>query len=152
MDWGIAWRAALSQVIVVAALGATTGLTLSSEVFSTWGWLIGPVSWLLATLVTIAVWRLPAWPTLFGAIVAGLVSLVGVVTGLHWTGSVIALVLFVLWCAWQGAPAGPAPDHLTHARRRAHSSTCADQIPDGRVGQHHTQARVPQLVEGDGAG
>ena len=102
MDWGIAWRAAVSQLIVVAALGATTGFTLSHEFFETWGWLIGPLSWLAATLVTIAVWRLPAWPTLFGAIVAGLVSLVGVVTGLHWTGSVIALVLFVLWCAWQG--------------------------------------------------
>ncbi len=102
MDWGIAWRAALSQVIVVAALGATTGFTLSHEFFETWGWLIGPPSWLAATLVTIAVWRLPAWPTLFGAIVAGLVSLVGVVSGLHWTGSVIALVLFALWCGWQG--------------------------------------------------
>lgn len=106
MDWGITWRAALSQAIVVAVLGAATGLTLSHEFFESWGWAIGPVSWLVATLVTIAVWKLPAWPTLFGAVVAGLVSLVGVVTGLHWTGSVIALVLFALWCGWQGRRPG----------------------------------------------
>lgn len=102
MDWGIAWRAALSQVIVVAVLGAATGLTLSHDIFESWGWAIGPASWIAATLVTIAVWRLPIWPTLFGAVVAGLISLVGVATGLHWTGSAIALVLFVLWCGWQG--------------------------------------------------
>lgn len=106
MDWALTWRAALSQLVVVAILGAATGLTLSSEFFDSWGWVIGPVSWLLATLVTIAIWKLPAGPTLFGAIVAGLISLVGVVTGLHWTGSVIALVLFALWCGWQGRRPG----------------------------------------------
>ena len=102
MDWAITWRAALSQLLVVAVLGAATGFTLSHEFFESWGWAIGPLSWLVATLVTIAVWKLPFWPTIFGAVVAGLVSLVGVATGLHWTGSVIALVLFALWCGWQG--------------------------------------------------
>ncbi len=102
MDWGIAWRALVSQAVVVGILGAATGLTLSHEFFETWGWAVGPIAWLVATLVTIAIWKLPFWPTIFGAVVAGLVSLVGVVTGLHWTGSAIALVLFVLWVAWQG--------------------------------------------------
>lgn len=106
MDWNIAWRAALSQAVVVAALGAVTGLTLSHEFFESWGWAVGPVAWLLATLVTIAVWKLPAWPTLAGAVVAGLISLVGVVTGMHWTGAAIALVLFALWCGWQGRRPG----------------------------------------------
>ena len=106
MDWGITWRAALSQAIVVAVLGAATGLAFSHEFFESWGWAIGPLAWLAATLVTIAIWSLPAWPTLLGAIVAGLVSLVGVATGLHWTGSVIALVLFALWCGWQGRRPG----------------------------------------------
>jgi hypothetical protein len=41
-------------------------------------------------------------PTFAGAIVAGLISLVGVFTGQHWTGSAIAIVLFALWCGWQG--------------------------------------------------
>lgn len=106
MDWGIAWRALVSQAIVVAILGAATGLTLSHEFFESWGWAVGPLAWLVATLVTIAVWKLPFWPTIFGAVVAGLVSLVGVLTGLHWTGSAIALVLFVLWVAWQGRRPG----------------------------------------------
>ncbi len=106
MDWGLSVRAALSQAVVVAVLGAATGLTLSHEFFAAWGWAIGPLSWLVATLITIAVLTLPTWPTLFGALVAGVVSLVGVVTGLHWTGAVIALVLFALWCGWQGRRPG----------------------------------------------
>ncbi len=106
MDWGITWRAAVSQAVVVAILGAATGFTLSHAFFESWGWAIGPASWLVATLVTIAIWRLPLVPTIAGAVVAGLISLVGVVTGLHWTGAVIALVLFALWCGWQGRRPG----------------------------------------------
>ena len=100
MDWGILWRATLCQAIVVAILGATTGLTHSF--FETWGWLIGPAAWLVATYVTVRVVRLPLVPTFAGAIVAGVISLLGVFTGLHWTGSAIAIVLFALWCGWQG--------------------------------------------------
>ena len=52
--------------------------------------------------MTVRVVRLPLVPTFAGAIVAGLISLVGVFTGQHWTGSAIAIVLFALWCGWQG--------------------------------------------------
>jgi branched-subunit amino acid ABC-type transport system permease component len=102
MDWGILWRATLCQAIVVAVLGATTGLTLPHSFFETWGWLIGPAAWLIATYVTVRVVRLPMVPIFAGAIVAGLISLLGVFTGQHWTGSAIAIVLFALWCGWQG--------------------------------------------------
>ncbi|MSO45120.1 MAG: hypothetical protein EXQ74_07455 [Thermoleophilia bacterium] len=106
MDWGVAWRAALSQAFVVAVLGAATGLTLSHEIFASWGFAIGPGAWIVATAVTVLVWKLPGIPTFVGAVAAGLVSLIGVATGLHWTGSVIALVLFALWCGWQGRRPG----------------------------------------------
>ena len=106
MDWGILWRATLCQAIVVAVLGAATGLTLPRSFFETWGWLIGPAAWLVATYVTVRVVRLPLVPTFAGAIVAGLISLLGVFTGQHWTGSAIAIVLFALWCGWQGRRTG----------------------------------------------
>ncbi len=102
LDWDILWRATLCQAIVVSLLGATTGLTLPHDFFATWGWLVGPLAWLIATAVTVRVVRLPLVPTFAGAIVAGLISLVGVLTGQHWTGSVLAIVLFALWCGWQG--------------------------------------------------
>jgi hypothetical protein len=106
MDWGILWRATLCQAVVVAILGATTGLTLPHSFFENWGWLIGPAAWLIATYVTVRVVRLALVPTFAGAIVAGLISLLGVFTGQHWTGSAIAIVLFALWCGWQGRRTG----------------------------------------------
>ncbi len=102
LDWAILWRATLCQAIVVSLLGAATGLTLSHDFFDTWSSLVGPLAWLVATAVTVRVVRLPLVPTFAGAIVAGLISLVGVFTGLHWTGSALAIVIFALWCGRQG--------------------------------------------------
>ena len=42
---------------------------------------------------------LPPLPTLLGAVLAGLPSLVAVLIGLHWAGAILAVGLFALWCA-----------------------------------------------------
>ncbi len=42
---------------------------------------------------------LPLAPTLLGAVLAGLPSLLAVVAGLHWAGALLAAALFALWCA-----------------------------------------------------
>jgi hypothetical protein len=42
---------------------------------------------------------LPLGSTLFGAVLAGLPSIVAVLIGAHWAGAVVAVGLFAVWCA-----------------------------------------------------
>ena len=50
-------------------------------------------------VVVVQALGLPSIPTLVGAALAGLPSLVAVVVGVHWLGAVLAIGLFGLWCA-----------------------------------------------------
>ena len=93
------WRAALVQAIGVAVLSIALALTLSHDFFEDWGWLAGPGAWAVCALVTARVVGLPAAPTLVGAALAGLPSLVAVIVGVHWLGAVLAIGLFAMWCA-----------------------------------------------------
>lgn len=99
MDTTILWRAALLQLLAVAALSLLLGLTLPEEFFEDWGWLTGPASWLLCASFTARMLSLPLAPTLLGAVLAGLPSLLAVLVGLHWAGALLAIGLFALWCA-----------------------------------------------------
>jgi hypothetical protein len=54
---------------------------------------------MLCAAFTARVLALPLVPTLVGAALAGLPSIVAVVVGLHWAGAVLAVGLFALWCA-----------------------------------------------------
>ncbi len=108
MDTTILWRAALVQLLTVAVLFAVLGLTLPKSFFETWGWIAGPLAWLLCAAITARVLRLPRNPTLLGAVLAGLPSALAVVFGVHEAGIVIALVLFALWCGRLAASPEPA--------------------------------------------
>jgi hypothetical protein len=99
VDRSVLWRAALAQAVGVAVLSLALGLTLSHDFFEDWGWLAGPGAWAVCALVTARVVRLPWAPTLVGAALAGVPSLLAVVLGVHWLGAVIAIGLFALWCA-----------------------------------------------------
>jgi hypothetical protein len=93
------WRAALVQLVAVAVLSIVLALILPHSFFDDWGWIAGPVSWMLCAAFTARVLALPLVPTLIGAALAGLPSIVAVVIGLHWAGAVLAVGLFALWCA-----------------------------------------------------
>jgi hypothetical protein len=99
MDRSVLWRAALVQAAGVAVLSLALGLTLPHSFFEDWGWLAGPGAWIVCALVTARVVGLPAVPTLGGAALAGLPSVVAVILGLHWLGAVLAIGVFALWCA-----------------------------------------------------
>ena len=99
MDSRILWRAALVQLLAVAVLSFALGLLLPHSFFTDWGWISGPVSWLLCAAFTARVLYLPLLPTLIGAVLAGLPSLVAVLIGLHWAGALLAIGLFAVWCA-----------------------------------------------------
>jgi hypothetical protein len=99
MDLPTLWRAALLQLVAVALVSIALGLALPHDFFVDWGWLAGPAAWMACAAFTARVLRLPLVPTLTGAALAGLPSLLAVVLGIHWAGAVVAVALFALWCA-----------------------------------------------------
>jgi hypothetical protein len=113
MDTAILWRAALVQLAAVAVLSLALGLALPHSFFEDYGWISGPVAWIVCAAITARVLRLPSGPTMLGAVLAGLPSLLFVVIGLHWAGAIVAVALFAVWCARlrpsASAPASPAP-------------------------------------------
>jgi hypothetical protein len=111
VDRTILWRAALVQLVAVAALSIVLALALPKSFFEDYGWLSGPLAWVLCAAVTARVLRLPLGLTLLGAVLAGLPSLLFVLIGLHWAGALVAVAFFAIWCArlrpGAGAPSSP---------------------------------------------
>ncbi|HTR74238.1 MAG TPA: hypothetical protein VMH33_03135 [Solirubrobacterales bacterium] len=99
MDTTVLWRSALVQLVAVAVFSIVLAILLPHSFFDTWGWVTGPLAWLLCAAFTARVLGLPAGNTLLGAVLAGLPSIVFVLIGAHWAGSVVAIALFALWCA-----------------------------------------------------
>ncbi len=99
IDTPTLWRAALLQLAAVAVLSIALAAALSHDFFVDWGWIAGPGAWMLCAAFTARVLSLPLVPTLIGAVLAGLPSVVAVLVDLHWAGAVLAVGLFALWCA-----------------------------------------------------
>ena len=111
MDLPTLWRAALLQLAAVALLSIALGLALPHSFFEDWGWVAGPIAWILCAAFTARVLRLPLVPTLLGAALAGLPSVLAVIVGAHWAGAVLAVAIFAFWCARlraQGDATAPA--------------------------------------------
>ncbi len=109
MDRTTLWRVALTQLLAVAVLSVILAIALPHDFFVDWGWIAGPASWMLCAAFTARVLSLPLVPTLTGAVLAGLPSLVAVLVNLHWAGAVLAIALFALWCA--RLPREPSSTH-----------------------------------------
>jgi hypothetical protein len=99
MDSEILWRVAVVQVIAVAVLSLILGLLLPHSFFASWGWLTGPIVWLLCSWLTARVVGLAPEPVLVRAVLAGIPSAIFVLLGLHWVGVLIAIGLFAWLCA-----------------------------------------------------
>ena len=93
------WRAALLQLLAVAVLSIALAFVLPHDFFVDWGWIAGPTAWMLCAAFTARMLSLPLVPTLIGAVLAGLPSVVAVLLDLHWAGAVLAVGLFAIWCA-----------------------------------------------------
>jgi hypothetical protein len=99
VDSAILWRVALLQVASVGVLSLLLGLVFSHGFFETWGWLVGPLSWLLCAWITARVVGLPEAPVLLRGVLAGIPSLLFVLLGLHWLGALVAVAIFAALCA-----------------------------------------------------
>jgi hypothetical protein len=95
-------KALVVQALGVAVLGAATGIAFSHAFFEDWGWLVGPLAWMVAATVTAFVVKLPLPATLLGAVLAGIPSAALTALGLHWAGAIVAILLFAGWCSGVG--------------------------------------------------
>jgi hypothetical protein len=93
------WRAGAVQLVAVAVLSVALALVLPHRFFEDWGWIAGPVAWMACAALTARLLALPPGPTLLGAVLAGIPSVLAVVLGVHWLGAAVAVVLFAAWCA-----------------------------------------------------
>jgi hypothetical protein len=99
MDVRMGAKALLVQLVLVGVLFVILAVALPKSFFQDWGWLTGPLAWLLCAVATARIVRLPVVGTLVGSVLAGIPSLIFVVVGIHWLGMVVMLGLFALWCA-----------------------------------------------------
>jgi hypothetical protein len=100
MDRSIAWRSALLQALLVAAVAVVLGAALPRSFFEDWGWLAGPGAWGVCALIVGAWLRLPLGAVVRGAALSGLLMLPGVFIGAHWLGAPLGLAAFGAWCGW----------------------------------------------------
>jgi hypothetical protein len=104
VDSAILWRVAVVQAAAVAVLSLLLALVFSHGFFESWGWLVGPLTWMGCAYVTARVVGLPEAPVLVRAALSGIPSLLFVLVGLHWLGAAVAVATFAAWCAYLPRP------------------------------------------------
>ena len=105
------WRSALVQALAVGALFALlVALPLSPELFRESGALIGPVSWLLCSLVTARVLSLTPGRALAAAVGSGLAAVAASAVLGHLAGMIVGVLAFGVVCSIRltthGEPSG----------------------------------------------
>ena len=108
MDRTVLWRAAVAQLLAVAALSLVLAVLLPRSFFEDWGWVTGPLAWFACAALTAWVLKLEIRDVLLGALLAGVPSLFAVLAGVHWLGVAIAIGVFAAWCAWLARRPGRA--------------------------------------------
>jgi hypothetical protein len=107
-DRGLALRAGLIQLVAVIVIFIPLGLALPDDFFDDWGWITGPVSWLLCGLFTGSVLKLPLDRVFAAALISSIPSIVGVAADAHQVGGVVAVICFGLFCGLiPAAASGP---------------------------------------------
>jgi hypothetical protein len=84
---------------VVVLSGVLIALPLSHDFFEDWGFLVGPVAWVICSYVTARVLSLPFGYVLFAALAGGVAGGIVSLATSHWPGVVAALLVFAASCA-----------------------------------------------------
>jgi hypothetical protein len=92
------WKALAVQAIVIAVPFAILGLALDEDFFEDWGWLVGPVVWLAASIVTGRILALPLAYVVFSAVAGGVAGLLVMLATSHLPGLLAALLVFAASC------------------------------------------------------
>lgn len=92
-------KALAVQAAVLALPFVLLALTLERGFFEDWGWLTGPVLWLLASVVTARILALPLGYTLACALAGGLSGTIVFLVASHGAGMAAALLVFAASCS-----------------------------------------------------
>jgi hypothetical protein len=92
------WKSFVVQAVVVSIPFGALGAALSHEFFEDWGWLVGPLVWLICSVLTAQILRLPLGYVLFSALAGGVAGLVVFLATSHFPGMIAALLVFAASC------------------------------------------------------
>ena len=98
MNARLFWKALTVQLIVVAIPFAILGLALDEDFFEDWGWLVGPIIWLVCSAITGRILSLPLAYVLFSAVAGGVAGLLVMLATSHLPGLLAALLVFAASC------------------------------------------------------
>jgi hypothetical protein len=100
MDLSLLARAALVQALLVGALfGVLVALPLGDDFFEDYGWISGPVAWLVCAAIAARILEIPRLLALFAAVAGGVAgAIVGVAID-HTAGLVVSIAVFAASCA-----------------------------------------------------
>jgi hypothetical protein len=94
------WKALGVQAAAVAVLFAIlVAVPLGEDFFEDWGFVVGPIAWLICSLVTGRVLALAAAYVLFSAVAGGVAGAIVLLVTSHWPGMVAALLVFAASCS-----------------------------------------------------
>jgi hypothetical protein len=99
MNSGLFWRALGVQAAAVAVLFAILALVFSHDFFEDAGFIVGPLAWIVCSLVTGRVLSLPTGFVLFAALAGGVAGTIVLVVASHWPGLVAGTLVFAASCA-----------------------------------------------------
>ena len=109
MNTALLPRAAGVQLLLVGVLFAVLALTVPHDFFEDHGMVVGPVAWVVCSLVTGRLLRLPLVRTILATLASGLTAgLVGIAVE-HVISLPVAIAVFALICAAEPQP--QAPEH-----------------------------------------
>jgi hypothetical protein len=104
------WRAAAVQLVIVAIPFAILAIAVPHDFFDDYGFAVGPALWIVCSLVTGRILRLPLPFTLFCAAAGGVASVLVMLVAGHEVGGLVGIAVFAA-CAsgYEGPEAGREP-------------------------------------------
>jgi hypothetical protein len=95
VDPRLFWKSLIVQALLVGALfGVLIALPLGDEFFEDYGFIVGPLAWLLCSAGTARILSVPLAYVLFSAVAAGVCGLIVLLAASHIAGMIVALLVF----------------------------------------------------------
>jgi hypothetical protein len=120
------WKSLTVQAAVLAVPFVVLALTLDRGFFEDWGWLTGPVVWLLASVVTARILSLPLGYVLFSAVAGGVAGAIVFLLASHAAGMAAGLLVFAASCGSYDPEAEAEARREWEAERAARTTRKAD--------------------------